>query len=105
MTQYKKNKTIQNFLDDPSALEVDIDVEQVAIVPMIKPPYRASVDFYKVEYSPVDHSVLKRTLCTPSFVFAFRNPVPNRLIPINPLGLTILDFREDEAFTTKPNQE
>jgi type IV secretory pathway component VirB8 len=99
MAQYKKNKTLETFLDNPSAPEVGIEVEQVALQPMDKPPYRASVDFYEFEYSPVDHSVLKKTLYTASFVFVFRSRVPNRLIPINPLGLTITDFRADEAFT------
>jgi type IV secretion system protein VirB5 len=105
MQQDKQKKTIQNFLNDPSAPEVDIDVQQVAIDPMIKAPYRASVDFYRIEYSTADHSMINKTLCTASFVFTFHSPVPNRLVPINPLGLTILDFREDEAFTTKTNQE
>jgi type IV secretory pathway component VirB8 len=99
MAQYQKHKTLETFLDNPSAPEVGIEVEQVALQPMDKPPYRASVDFYEIEYSPVDHSVLKKTLYTASFVFVFRSHVPNRLIPINPLGLTITDFRADEAFT------
>lgn len=98
MATFKKNKVIENFLNDPSAPEVDIDVEQVALEPMDKPPYKASVDFYEIEYSPVDHSVLNKTLYTASFVFEFRSEVPNRLIPINPLGLTIKSFRQDEAF-------
>lgn len=98
MAADKKDKVVETFLDNPSAPEVDIDVQQVAIEPMIKPPYRASVDFYMVQYSPVDHSVLKKTLCTASFVFEFRQNVPNQLIPINPLGLTITYFRQDEAF-------
>jgi type IV secretory pathway component VirB8 len=51
-----------------------------------------------VYYSPADHSELKRTLYTANFVFFFRTHVPNELIPINPLGLTITYFREDEAF-------
>jgi type IV secretory pathway component VirB8 len=37
-------------------------------------------------------------LYTATFVFVFRNDVPSQLIPINPLGLTITYFREDEAF-------
>ncbi|HEV2500721.1 MAG TPA: VirB8/TrbF family protein [Terriglobia bacterium] len=98
MAADKKEKVVETFLDNPSAPEVDIEVQQVAIEPMIKPPYKASVDFYTIQYSPVDHSVLKRTLCTASFVFLFRQNVPNQLIPINPLGLTITYFREDEAF-------
>ena len=99
IAQNKKDKTIENFLDNPSAPEVGIEVEQVALQPMAKPPYKASVDFYEIQYSPVDHSVLSKTLFTANFVFVFKNQVPNRLIPINPLGLTITDFRADEAFT------
>jgi type IV secretory pathway component VirB8 len=99
IANYKKNKIIESFLDNPSAPEVGIEVEQVALQPMDKPPYKASVDFYETEYSPVDHSVLSKTLFTASFVFVFKSHVPNRLIPINPLGLTITDFRADEAFT------
>ena len=98
MAAYKKSGAIQKFLDDPSAPEVDVDVQQVALEPMDKPPYKASVDFYLTQYSNVDHSVLKKTLYTATFVFMFRSNVPASLIPINPLGLTITDFREDEAF-------
>ena len=39
-----------------------------------------------------------RDLYTANFVFLFKSRVPNELIPINPLGLTITYFREDEAF-------
>jgi type IV secretory pathway component VirB8 len=56
------------------------------------------VDFYMVYYSPADHSEIKRDLYTANFVFVFRTQVPNELIPINPLGLTVTYFREDEAF-------
>jgi len=98
MAAYKNDKAIENFLANPSSPEVDIDVQLVALEPMLKPPYKASVDFYMIQYSPVDHSVLKKTLYTATFVFVFRNDVPSQLIPINPLGLTITNFREDEAF-------
>jgi len=98
MAAYKNDKAIENFLANPSSPEVDIDVQQVALEPMLKPPYKATVDFYMIQYSPVDHSVLKKTLYTATFVFVFRNDVPSQLIPINPLGLTITYFREDEAF-------
>lgn len=95
---YKKNDIIKSFLSDPSKPEIDIDVKNVAIEQLDKPPYRARVDFYMVYYSPADHSELKRMLYTANFVFFFRSQVPNDLIPINPLGLTITYFREDEAF-------
>ncbi len=98
MAAYKKSDVIKEFLNNPSAPEVDIDVQQVALELMDKPPYKASVDFYMIQYSPVDHSVLKKTLYTATIVFMFRNQVPSQLIPLNPLGLTITYFREDEAF-------
>ncbi len=95
---YKKSDIIKSFLTDPSKPEIDIEVKNAAIEELQKPPYRARVDFYMVYYSPADHSELKRTLYTANFVFFFRTHVPNELIPINPLGLTITYFREDEAF-------
>ena len=98
MGAYEKSDALKDFLNNPSAPEVDIDVQQVALELMDKPPYKASVDFYLIQYSPVDHSVLKKTLYTATFVFMFRNQIPSQLIPINPLGLTITYFREDEAF-------
>ena len=72
MAAYKNDNVIKNFLSNPSSPEVDIDVQQVALEPMLKPPYKASVDFYMIQYSPVDHSVLKKTLYTATFVFMFR---------------------------------
>jgi type IV secretion system protein VirB5 len=95
---YKKGAIIKTFLANSSAPEIDIDVKNVALEGFENPPYRARVDFDMVYYSPVDHSELKRELYTADFVFIFRSKVPNELIPVNPLGLTITYFREDEAF-------
>ena len=89
---------IKGFLIDQAKPEIDIEVKNVALEGMQKPPYKARVDFYMVYYSPADHSELKRTLYTANFVFVFKPNVPNELIPINPLGLAITYFREDEAF-------
>ena len=36
------------------------------------------------------------------FVFVVQDRVPNAVIPINPLGLTITYFREDQAFISEP---
>src|SRR5580692_9689813 len=95
---YRKDDIIRKFLTNTSVPEIDIDVKKVALEEMQNPPYRARVDFYMVYYSPADHSELKRDLYTANFVFVFKSQVPNELIPINPLGLTITYFREDEAF-------
>lgn len=62
------------------------------------PPYRATVDFEKVYRRTQDRSEEKREKFIGNFVFEVRDHVPNNLIPINPLGLTITYFREDQAF-------
>jgi len=95
---YRKGDIIRKFLTNASAPEIDVEVKKVALEEMQTPPFRARVDFYLVYYSSADHSELKRDLYTANFVFLFKSRVPNELIPINPLGLTITYFREDEAF-------
>jgi type IV secretory pathway TrbF-like protein len=95
---YRKNDLIKKFITNTSAAEIDVEVKKVALEEMQNPPFRARVDFYMVYYSPSDHSEMKRDLYTANFVFVFRTQVPNELIPINPLGLSITYFREDEAF-------
>jgi type IV secretory pathway TrbF-like protein len=94
---YRKDDIIKKFLTNTSLPEIDAEVKKVALEDM-QPPYKARVDFYMVYYSPTDHTELKRDLYTANFVFVFQKHVPNELIPINPLGLTISYFREDQAF-------
>jgi type IV secretory pathway TrbF-like protein len=98
LDEYRKTDIVRKFLTNTSAPEIDIDVKKVALEELQTPPYRARVDFYMVYYSPADHSELKRDLYTANFLFVFKSQVPNELIPINPLGLTITYFREDQAF-------
>jgi hypothetical protein len=95
---YKKNGVIKSFLTDHSQPGIDIEVKNVVLEGMQTSPSKAGVDFDMVYYSAADHSELKRTLYTAHFVFVFKSNVPNDLIPINPLGLAITYFREDEAF-------
>jgi len=95
---YRKDDIVRKFITNTSAPETDVEVKKVALEEMQTPPFRGRVDFYLVYYSPADHSELKRDLYTANFVFIFKTQVPNELIPINPLGLSITYFREDEAF-------
>jgi type IV secretion system protein VirB5 len=95
---YRKDDIIKKFLMNTSAPEIDVEVKKVALEDMQTPPFKARVDFYMVYYSPADHSEIKRDLYTGNFVFVFKSKVPNELIPINPLGVAITYFREDQAF-------
>lgn len=93
----KKSRAIETFLTSPSE-EIDIAVKNVAIDDLRTAPYTATVDFEKVSYTPQDHIELRRDAYVGHFVFIVQDHVPNDLIPINPLGLTITYFREDQAF-------
>ena len=93
----KKNKSIETFLVGTSE-EVDVNVKNVSIEDLRNPPYRATVDFEKIYYAAADHGELKREKYVANFVFVVKDRVPNEQIPVNPLGLTIVYFRQDEAF-------
>jgi type IV secretion system protein VirB5 len=95
---YRKNDIIKKFLMNTSAPEIDVEVKKVALEDMQTPPFKARVDFDMIYYSPADHTEIKRDLYTANFVFVFKSKVLNELIPINPLGLAITYFREDQAF-------
>jgi type IV secretion system protein VirB5 len=93
----KKNRTIEDFLggDGP---QIDVVVKNVAIEDMRMPPYKSTVDFERISYNYADGAEMKREKYTAHIVFVVKDRVPNAMIPVNPLGLTISYFREDQAF-------
>jgi|SRR5579872_2988221 len=93
----KKVNAIETFLIDRSD-EIEVRVMSVSIEDLRTSPYRATVDFEKVYRRAADRTEEKREKYIGNFVFEVRGHVPNSLIPINPLGLTITYFREDQAF-------
>ena len=92
----RKAKTIEEFLAN-SAEEIDVQVANVSIEDLRTPPYKATVDFEKVFYA-ADHTEIRREKYVAHVVFTVRDRVPNAMIPLNPLGLAITYFREDQAF-------
>ncbi|HKD00806.1 MAG TPA: hypothetical protein VKB77_00165, partial [Terriglobales bacterium] len=78
----KKNDTINGFLTNPAAPEVDVDVRKVTLEQLRTAPYRASVDFYRAEYAPADRSILnlKKTIYTVTFVFMFKDQILQDLV-------------------------
>jgi type IV secretory pathway TrbF-like protein len=93
----KKAKTLERFLSDRED-EIEVHVSNVAIEDLRKQPYKASVDFEKLYYTSADHVITRRERYVGHFVFSVMDKVPNNFIPVNPLGLTITYFREDQAF-------
>lgn len=96
MAEQKKSPTFESFLAGFGD-EVDIQVLNVVLEDLRTPPYKASVDFEKQVYGP-GRTPMRRERWVANVVFLFRDHVPNDLIPINPLGLTITYIREDQAF-------
>jgi len=97
METNKKTKAVETWLAS-AAEETEIHVQNVAIEDLRSAPYHATVDFEKVYLNPVDHQETKREKYIAHFVFTVKDRIPNALIPVNPLGLTITYFREDQAF-------
>ena len=105
MQQSKKSKDIENFLVGGND-DIDIQVRNVSVPDLRTPPYRATVDFDKIYYAYGQaRQETHRERYEASFVFTFKDEVPNSIIPVNPLGLSIQYFREDQTFQNpKANQ-
>jgi len=96
--QNKKAKAFESFLLDPSAPNIDVEIRTVTIEDLRSAPYKARIEFYKIYSNPMDHSELRRELWTANVVYTFRDRVENEMLQVNPLGLTITYFRQDQAF-------
>ena len=93
----RAHDVVAAFLANPVE-ETEIVVKNVVLEDLSHPPFRASVEFEKVFYSPADHVERRREAYVAHVWFVVKDSVPNAWIPVNPLGLTITDFREDQAF-------
>src|SRR5262249_9024323 len=94
----KKSKLMESYMSDPNLPDVEVEIKNVVLEEIQNPPYKAKVDVNKLFLSRSDRTILKQELSTISFVYSFRERIENQLIPINPLGLIITYFREDQAF-------
>lgn len=94
----RKNGFITNYRNDPSLPFVDVEVKSVILDDLRQSPYSARIEFEKVFTNPTDHSQLKQEKWTASVTYVFRDKVKNNELAINPLGLTIIRFRADQAF-------
>lgn len=98
LSRVNKAKTLEAFLLDPSAPNVDIEIQAVVLEDTRQAPYRAHVEFEKVFRSLGDQQEQKRERWTANVVYGFRDEVPNQMLLTNPLGLVISYVHEDQAF-------
>ena len=94
----QKNKTINLYSQDASLPYVDVQVKSIIFDDLRQSPYSARIEFEKVFISPTDHTELKREKWTASVTYVFHESVKNEELAVNPLGLTIIRFRVDQAF-------
>lgn len=96
--QERKDGIIAKYQGDSSLPFVDVEVKNVILDDLRQSPYSARIEFEKVFSNPADHSELKREQWTASVTYVFREQVKNNELAVNPLGLTIVRFRADQAF-------
>jgi type IV secretory pathway TrbF-like protein len=95
----RRDSSIQNYVKDSSLPYIDVEIKNVILDDLRQSPYSARVEFEKVYTSPADHSELKRERWTASVTYVFRENVKNNELAVNPLGLTIVRFRADQAIS------
>jgi type IV secretory pathway TrbF-like protein len=95
----RRDRTIQSYVKDSSLPFIDIDIKNVVLDDLRQTPYSARIEFEEVYTNPADHSELKRERWTASVTYVFRETVKNNELAVNPLGLTIVRFRADQAFS------
>jgi type IV secretion system protein VirB5 len=98
LARVNKEKTLETFLLDPGALNVDIEIKAVVLEDTRQAPYRAHVEFEKVFRSLGDQQEQRRERWTANVVYGFRDEVPNQMLLSNPLGLVVSYLHEDQAF-------
>ena len=97
IAQNEQSRAIETFLTSPSD-EIDIVVQNVSLSELAKQPYKASVAFQKVFYTPGTRAERERETYMAQIDFVMREHVPNEFVRVNPLGLHITYFRVDQAF-------
>ena len=97
MASDQQDQTLERFLAG-TGNEVDIQVRNVTLESLAAPPYVASVDFDRVSYGPGSRQERLRETAVARITFVLRDQIPNAVIPVNPLGLSITHVRVDQAF-------
>jgi hypothetical protein len=98
LARVNKAKTLEAFLLDPSAANVEIEMKAVVLDDTRQAPYRAHIEFEKVFHSPGDQQEERRERWTANVIYSFRDEVPNVMLLTNPLGVVISYLHEDQAF-------
>jgi type IV secretion system protein VirB5 len=97
IAQNQRSQAIESFLAGHGD-EIEVQVKNVTLDDLRAPPYKAAVDFEKVYYGVGGRQERKRETFVAQITFVLRDQIPNAMVLVNPLGLTITYFRVDQAF-------
>jgi type IV secretion system protein VirB5 len=97
IAQDQRTRAIDSFLMGTGD-ETEIQVRNVTLDDLKAAPYKAVVEFDKVSIGYGNRQESRRETHVAQITFVLRSQIPNAVIPINPLGLTITYFRVDQAF-------
>jgi type IV secretory pathway TrbF-like protein len=97
ITHDQREHTMDSFLAGTGD-ETEIQVTNVTLDDLKAPPYKAVVTFDKVYTGYASRQDRSRETHVAQVTFVLRGQIPNAVIPVNPLGLTITYFRVDQAF-------
>ena len=98
IAQNDQSRTMESFLTNPSADEIEIVVQNVSLSELTTTPFKAAINFQKVLYSPGTRHERARETFVAHVDFVLRDRVPNAFVRVNPLGLQVSYFRVDQAF-------
>lgn len=98
IAQNEQSRAMEAFLTSPSTDEVDIVVSNVSLSELTTPPFKATVAFRKVFYTPGTRVERAQETHVAQIDFVMRSHVPNEFVRVNPLGLQVTYFRVDQAF-------
>src|SRR5262249_5121168 len=93
----RKSQSIVKFLHESNE-DIDIEVKNVVLEDLRSRPMRALVTFEEMYSSRTDHREIRRVLYQGTFEFVLQEHVPNEMVPVNPLGLTITHVHVDQGF-------
>ena len=97
MALNQRSQALETFLAGHGD-EIEVQVKNVTLDELQHPPYKATVDFEKVYYAPGGRQEKQRETYVAQVTFVLRDQIPNAMVLVNPLGLTITYVRVDQAF-------
>ena len=97
LARVNKAKTLETFLLDPSAPNVDIEIKAVVLEDTRQALSRPDRVRESLPFAGDQHEQ-RRERWTANVIYSFRGEVPNAMLLTNPLGLVISYVHEDQAF-------